>query len=396
MKNITIVGGGNSAHTLIPLLSRAGNNISLLTRQPERWGDEIIMEYVLSNGEVKDSIKGKIKKISDNAYDVIPDADIIILSLPVSSYRIVLDRIGAVINKEKKVFIGTIYGQGGFNWMVDEIKTKYNLRSVVTFAIGLIPWITRTSDYGKVGINYGPKKVNVAAVSPSHEFENLNKLLLRDICYSYFNTGEFKQADNFLSLTLSVDNQIIHQTRLYGLHLGSNGSWSSFNDIPYFYKDYDELSAKLLEDLDFEYSQIRREIIKRYPNKKFTYMLNYLELERLTYGSSNENIKESFTTSKTLGQIPTPVIKIGHDKWIINSDHRFFYDDIYYGICIAKWIAQKLYIETPVINKILNWAQEILDDTIIEKNKLVDRQEKIFTCGLPSVYGYSSIDELVD
>jgi len=31
--NITIIGGGNSSHTLIPLLSNAGHNVSLQTRR---------------------------------------------------------------------------------------------------------------------------------------------------------------------------------------------------------------------------------------------------------------------------------------------------------------------------------------------------------------------------
>ena len=222
----TIIGGSNSAHSIIPLLSNAGKEIQLYTRKPDKWNSNIVMEYQDSKGNVKNVLEGKISKISSNYKDLIPQSNVIILSLPVHSYRKVLHEIAPYINKKcDKVIISTIYGQGGFNWMVDEIKQKFDLNNIVSVAVGLIPWITRTKNYGSVGVNYGPKEVNVAAVYPREEFDYVNDLFLDDICYNWFKTGKFVQAQNFLSLTLSVDNQIIHQTRLYGLYKASGGSW---------------------------------------------------------------------------------------------------------------------------------------------------------------------------
>jgi len=45
-KMITVVGGGSSAHLLIPLLSSQGHNVSLLTRRPEQWSKHISCEYI--------------------------------------------------------------------------------------------------------------------------------------------------------------------------------------------------------------------------------------------------------------------------------------------------------------------------------------------------------------
>ncbi|WP_018675801.1 NAD/NADP-dependent octopine/nopaline dehydrogenase family protein [Riemerella columbina] len=397
MKNkITIIGGGNSTHSLIPLLSKNNNEINLFTRKPDQWQETIEMEYTLPDGSVNDILKGTIKKVSADPKDVIPEADCIILSIPVYQYRNLLHQIAPYISKDKKVYVGTIYGQGGFNWMVKEIIDKFNLKNVVYFASGLIPWITRTKEYGKVGINYGCKKNNVVAVYPKEEFENLKSLLLDDLCYNYFGKGEYLLADNFLSLTLSVDNQIIHQTRLYGLYLSSGGQWDAYDEVPFFYRDYDDLSAKVLEDLDNEYSLIREKIIESFPNHDFKYMMNYLDLEHFSYGSSSPNIKESFTESQTLGQIPTPVVQNNDGKWVFDATHRFFYDDIYYGIVIAKWMAEKLEIKTPTIDKILKWAGNVIDDTIIDSNEKINiRNNEKFLYGTPDVYGYTSIKELI-
>jgi len=40
-KVVTIVGGGSSAHILIPFLSGAGFTVNILTRRPEEWSSEI-------------------------------------------------------------------------------------------------------------------------------------------------------------------------------------------------------------------------------------------------------------------------------------------------------------------------------------------------------------------
>ena len=289
--NITLIGGGNSSHTIIPLLSNSGHSVSLYTRNPEKWSKNVTMEYTNKEGKVIDSLRGKLKYASNKPQEIIPDSDIIILSLPVSVYRLMLQNIAPYIDKNRKVYIGVIYGHGGVNWMMDNLIAKFNLNNLIYFSVGLLPWITRTKEYGKIGINYGPKKNNVIALNNKDEFNYLNEVILNDLCFSYFKTGKFKLADTFLSLTLSVDNQIIHLSRLYSLYLQYGGKWERLEDVPLFYRDFDDLSAEIMQELDLDYTKIRSEIKKKFPDKDFTYMLDYLNLERLSYGSSNTNIK---------------------------------------------------------------------------------------------------------
>lgn len=395
---VTIIGGGNSTHTLIPLLSYAGHKVNLLTRKPLLWSKKIRMDYMSSEGDVLDSLTGVLDVVTDDPNEVIPYSDVVILSLPVAKQRVVLDKIAPFINPNKQVIIGTIYGQAGFNWMIEEIIIKYDLKEIAYFACGLIPWITRTSQYGIVGNNYGPKFNNVVALSENCNFEYLNSLILDDLCFNWFEKGRFFKSDNFFSLTMSVDNQIIHLSRLYGLYKVYGGKWLSKNVVPLFYKDYDDVSSELLAGLDLDYSKIRNRIVDMYPEKSFNYMLNYLDLERFSYNSCNENIKDSFRYSSTLSQISTPTVFI-NNEWVFDKDHRFFSDDFYYGLLIAKWIAEKLIIETPTLDEIIIWAQDVLDDTILFNGKLNDiiiSEDNMFLYGVPSVYGFNNVDDLID
>jgi hypothetical protein len=295
--------------------------------------------------------------------------------------------------------VGTIYGQAGFNWMVEEVVEKFCLESVVPFAVGLIPWICRVREYGAIGVTYGCKEVNVAAVSPRERFDELNESFLSAICSEWLGKGHFEPSDSFLSLTLSVDNQIIHPSRCLGLYRRDGATWATKEEIPYFYRDFDEPSADLMRTLDADYSKVRDGIRARFPGREFPYMFDYLALERFSYQSENSDIRESFVNSKSIGAIKPPVRGNPDGTWSIDTDHRFFTDDISYGVCIAKWMAQQLDISVPTIDAIIEWAQELKGEAYIEDGKLLVDSESLaapLRSGIPPVYGMHTLDEVVD
>ena len=372
----------------------------MFTSRPEQWAKTIHLEWHSPSGKVLGRFSGDIAKVSSDPKELFIDADYVVFCMPVHKYRICLHQIAPYLNKEKTVFLGTVYGQGGWNWMVDEIKKEQGMTNIVTFAFGLIPWICRIIKYGHVGVTYGCKAANYAACYPQQYFNQIDEELLEQICYKWFGKGKVEQADNFLSLTLSVDNQIIHTSRCFGLYKVYGRTWNNKEDVPWFYKDFDDVSANLLANLDKDYTMIRKAIAKNHPEKDFRYMLDYLALERFSYQSQNSEIKESFVTSQTLVSIGTPVVQNMNGLWEVDRNHRFFLDDIYYGNCIAKWMAEQLGIETPTINEILHWAQLIRGEKIIsDDNKLlVDSLDLAipFKTGIPSVYGFERIDDCVD
>lgn len=396
---VTIVGGGASAHVLVPFLAGAGHTVQLLTRQPERWSREIRLELQSIDEEVEEVFTGTLSRVSDDPAEVIPASDVVVLCMPVCRYREALRRLAPHLARDREVAVGTIYGQAGFNWMTGEIEKRHGLDRLTTFAVGLIPWICRVREYGAVGVTYGCKEVNVAAVSPRDRFADLDRRFLSDVCVRWLGKGAFEQADSFLSLTLSVDNQIIHPSRCYGLYQRYGARWSSRDEIPYFYRDFDELSANLLRDLDADYSKVREAIRARFPERDFPHMLDYLALERLSYQSENTDVRESFTTSRTLGAIKPPVEQLDDGDWVIDTDHRFFTDDVSYGVCIAKWMAQQMGIEVPTMDAIIEWVQGIRGERYLEDARLLVDSPSLrddLASGIPPVYGIETIDGCVD
>ena len=81
---ITICGGGNLAHGTVAVVGHQNPKytINVLSRRPEIWQPEIVAHTEKSAWEHKGTMKGKINKVSKEAKDVIPGAQIIIICSP--------------------------------------------------------------------------------------------------------------------------------------------------------------------------------------------------------------------------------------------------------------------------------------------------------------------------
>ena len=100
-----------------------------------------------------------------------------------------------------------------------------------------------------------------------------------------------------------------------------------------------------------------------------------------------------------MGAIRPPTVQEENGDWVIDINHRFFSDDLQYGLCIAKWIAEQLDLVVPSIDKIIAWAQELLGEKFITDGKLLlkaQNSSEKFISGIPPVYGLHTIDDIVD
>lgn len=400
-KKLVVCGGGNSSHILIPFLRDSVFDVYVYTSRPSQWSNRIDLEWQDANGKLLDTSYGEIKLASNDPKELFHDADYVVFCMPVHKYRVALHEIAPYLNREKDVILCTLYSQGGWNWMVDEIKKEQGLNNIVTFAFGLIPWICRIKEYGHTGVVYGVSKIaNFAAVSPSSYFPQITKELIEPITKNKIVNERVEQSSNFISLTMSADNQIIHTSRCLGLYKVYGKEWDKKEDVPWFYKDWDDLSADILKSVDAEYTLIRNAFKKNFPEKDFFYMRDYMELEQFGYDSEITDIKASFTDFGTLDAIATPVAQNENGKWQIDRTHRFFLDDIFYGNCIAKWMAEQFGIETPTIDEVLRWAQLMRGEQIIDENNhlIVDSPDLTIPMktGIPTVYGFKSINDCVD
>ena len=366
-QTVAVIGGGASAHLLSVLLARQGHHVRIFSSRPREWNCNLELE--LPDGTI---LHGEVDGISSDANAILDGAGVAFLCMPVHQYPNALDSLMPALSRNKNCIVGSIYGQGGVDWMVNDVCRKAGIDTVRHFAIGLLPWIARTKIYGKRGISYGPKLRNGIACSDDSTYEFLQENLLPDLSYSHWGCGAFERVPNFLTLTLTVDNQIIHPSRCYAL-AQEFGAWATLDEIPYFYRDFDDLSTEVLKGVDNDYSLVRKAIADKVPNFDNPYNLNYLDLEHWSYGSNNPDIKSSFVNSSTLKAIKPPTVKCNDGRWRLNPDHRFFMDDFSYGLEICKWFADKLNCSVPYVERLIGWYEkEILP---CQKERVADTKK---------------------
>lgn len=104
------------------------------------------------------------------------------------------------------------------------------------------------------------------------------------------------------------------------------------------------------------------------------------------------NMKTVFATNQGYAAARFPMKEV--DGGVIpNLESRFFWEDIPYGLCILKDIAQMLKVKTPNIDRLVEWHQKFMNKKFISNGKL--SKESLKETGCPSKYGIKDIETLL-
>jgi hypothetical protein len=196
----------------------------------------------------------------------------------------------------------------------DDIKNK----NLTIFSLQYVPFLCKVVNYGKDINIIGPKKHLYVAAYPAervHEICNIMSLL-------YFIPAV--PIPNFLNLTLCPSNQIIHPGRVYGFFSKWDGK-TPFNakDMPLLYEGLDDFSAEQISLLDNEIQEIKKAILKRYPEIDLSQVMPIEKRILSMYDgqvSDSSSLKRIFNTNLGYSRVPFPMIPIDKegDKVTLN------------------------------------------------------------------------------
>ena len=392
---VCICGGGNAAHVMAGLFSvkngivKRANVYSDFSDTAERMKEGIEktngIKVRLPNGK---TVIGKPDIISSNAEDVIPDSNLIIMPLPAFTYRSVLEDIKPYVSKG--TIIGATPGMGGFDWVLKQIfGSRYD--DIAAFGLAPMPWNCRIIEYGSEVEVMGEKDpLSLACNQTSPEGkENIQKMLT-DIFGLDINI-----LDHFLAITLFPANPVIHPARLYGLFKDYKDG-KIYEENPFFYEDMDDFSAECIQKVSDELQNICRCIEEKSSVRLLRDILPIIEVTKRIYLDEIEDmssIKQVFRTNSGYKGFRTPMKKI-ESGWIPDFENRYFTEDIPFGLCIYKGIAEILGEETPMIDTVLNWAQKHMDKEYLVNGKLQGKD--VPETNAPQRFGINSFENLID
>ncbi len=335
---ITIVGGGNIGTQFAVHCAEKGHEVTIYTSTPEVYSG--YLNIVDNKGTT--THEAYIKLATSNPDIAFKEAEFIMVTMPATMMKSVADTIYE--KSDVSSIIGVVPGNGGSECAFRKCIERGN----VFFGIERVPAIARIVKKGETvkSFNYRDE-LHVAALPKKNAQKCVN--LVEDIF-------DIKTTliPNYLNLTLTPSNPILHTTRLRTLfrdwHEGVK-----YKSVPLFYEGWDDESSELLIACDNEV----QEICKALPE----YELHYVKSLREHYESPTiQSMTKKISSIESFKGIPSPTIKV--DGGLIPDLHsRYFTADFSYGLAIIKQVADFAGVKTPNIDETMDWYKKIAIDT---------------------------------
>lgn len=331
---ITIVGGGNIGTQFAVHCAEKGHSVTVYTSKPELYDGHlnIVNETGITTHE------GDISLATANPEVAFRDADFIMVTTPATIMKTVAETIYEHSNA--KSMIGVVPGNGG-----SECAFRKSIeRGNIFFGIERVPAIARLVQKGKTVRSTGYRDELHVASLPRRNAEKCAEMI-----ESIFDM-KTTVIPNFLNLTMTPSNPILHTTRLRRLF----GDWHEgvvYDSIPLFYEEWDDESSKLLIACDEEVQAICRAL----PD----FELQYVKSLRVHYESSTvDAMTKKISSIAAFKGLTTPAVKV--DGGLIPDLHsRYFTADFSYGLAIIKQVADFAEVKIPNIDETMAWYKSI-------------------------------------
>ena len=327
---ITIVGGGNIGTQFAVHCAYKNHDVTVYTSKPERFS--LNLECADSDGNL--TCQGRIRAATANPAEAFSNADVIFVTVPADC----MDQYAQVISPYVKqgTKIGLIPGTGGGECVFGKCLAK----GAVLFGLQRVPAVARIVSYGKRVCSTGYRSEVYAAALPKKETEACCRML-----ESIFDIPCTPLPD-YLNLTLTPSNPILHTTRLRTL-FKDYAPGVVYPSIPLFYQDWNDESSRLLIACDAEV-QLLCKALKQFDLSGVKSLKEHYE------SNTAEKLTEKISHIPAFQGLASPQVSV-EKGWIPDLSSRYFTADFSYGLAILVQIAHMASVPVPNMDQTLQW-----------------------------------------
>ena len=335
---ITIVGGGNIGTQFAVHCAEKGHEVIVFTSTPSLFCKHL--NIVDETGTT--THEGDILFATADPEEAFRKAELIIVTMPATLMKSIAEKI--FLHTNQGTMIGVVPGNGGSECAFRKCIERGN----VFFGIERVPAIARLVQKGKTVKSTGYRDELHVAALPRINAERCAKIV-----GSIFDRNTLT-IPNFLNLTMTPSNPILHTTRLRTI-FKNWGKGVKYKEVPLFYEEWDNESSELLFLCDEEVQQICRAL----PELE----LQFVKSLRIHYESPTiEAMTQKISSIKAFKGLTTPVIEV--EGGLIPDLHsRYFTADFSYGLTIIQQIAEFAGVKTPNIDATMDWYKKIAVET---------------------------------
>lgn len=368
---ITVIGGGNVGHFLLALIGSKGHEAMVYTSKPEKWS-----KSVESYDTMHDVLTvGKLAKASNDPKEVITPAEMILVALPSNAYTKVFMPIKEYIRDG--TIVGFIPGTGGVEFFCNDLMN----RGCVIFGTQRVPSGTSIVEYGKRVNSLGSRKDLRIATIPAEKNAHICQLMceLLDI--------QTLALPNYLSVTLTPSNPILHTSRLSTLFANYQRG-DVYPEQLSFYKKWSDDSSEMLIGCDAELQEALDKIAL--DTSEILSLKKHYEIWTVEGKDDIERMSRKINILPYLkDNVPMIHTERGYEP---NLESRYFLEDFPYGLCIVKAFCDICGVETPHIDWVLGWFCRVFRKEYYVDGRFCGKDLKELY--LPGNYGIHSIADI--
>lgn len=338
MRNITIIGGGGQCHAIAPWLAKRNYAVSILTNRPEKWSADFC--YSMPDGSTGTV---RLAKISADPAEVIPQADVVFLTVPGFMIGKELESIRPYLKKD--AFVGGVFASNGF--FFEALKVFGDSQPL--FGFQRVPFIARASEYGRFGNILGTKNGLVVAVENASAEQT--DLFVEWLAEAFEIPVDLRR--HYLEVAISNSNPLLHTSRLYAL-LADRGD-EPFDSNFGFYSGWDDNASELYIAMDREL----HELINALPidHDCLPTVLEYYEQP------DAQALTRKISTIPAFQGILSPLVETAPGRFVADYTSRYFSEDFENGLRNYVELAEKYGVACPEMTKVYNWGHAKLTQT---------------------------------
>jgi ketopantoate reductase len=389
---LTICGTGNAAHALAVVASQNFDGAIDWLAGSEEKADLVrrgVSTHGLHSTGVIEASAHRVRTISADPAEVIPNADLVLILVPAFAHASVLHRIRPYVNDTAA--IGCLPTRGGFEFEAAQLAPADVTTPRLVFGLQTLPWSTRVVTPGEVA-NIGAVKAEVVlATLPASEGAEMAARL------SQMLGTRVVATEGFLNLTLGNPGQFIHTGLMYGnFHSWQGGEYEAAG-IPMLYAHATEEMGEIVKGLSDDAIAVAREIEAQSGGAlKLQEVMPVHEWLKASYAHVTEDVSTIAACFRT-GPIQArkaPMKEVRPGSFLPDFGYRYLSEDVPYGLVITRAFAEVAKVPTPTIDEVISWAQAAMQKEYLVDGRVAGRDAQDLP--IPQHFGLSHLRDLIE
>lgn len=396
---VLICGAGSGAHALAGMISlRSDMDVRVFVDSAGkacRWRERmnrhpLIVTLRNEASAAPVDIQAKQFSVTHDPEYAAANRDIVLFVLPAFLHLKYMKLLAPHL-EEGCVVVG-LPGQNGFEFDArDALGSK--IGSCILMNFESLPWVCRNVDLGRAVEITSVKSKLVGALQGDIANARISDPLacLQDL---FGERPKLIISGHLLGMTLVSPNAYCHPPIMYGCWKDWDGQ--PLDRPPLFYHTVDEYTGDLLGKISEEVLAISHRISAEYPQVDLSEVIPIYDWDIVHYGKYIRDKTNITTANRTNGAyvgITHPMLQSPNGTYLPDFNHRFMTEDVPYGLVVIRGIAEIAGVETPYIDTVLSWCQDVLDKEYLLGSRLAGKDIDASRC--PQRYGYTGIPEVL-